>query len=306
MQKSEKISYIVLGANRMKQQTFKNILKIWKQAEEKKVNSIPLPRTEQCLSFAQLAAGKFNTAQREHINKCDYCMRKTGLFSKHLGLQSEFFKKLEKEEKIIDKKSSFKNILKKITTTFDNILDRFGKILAPIPTPIKLAIPSVLVIVVLIYVFFPLSEKHSEFAKLAVIEPIYYQPIEIRGGITISEAERIFNEGMIFYQQKKYQQAIKKLSLATQLQPEDVNGHFYLGICYLLTKKADQAIFHLKQVIELKGTFLFEKCFWYLGNAYLLQENGKQALEMFQKVVELEGDYEWEAGEMMNEITKIK
>lgn len=306
MQKSEKISYIILGADRMKQETFKKILKIWKQAEEKNVSSTPLPRTEQCLSFAQLATGKFSAAQFEHISKCDYCMRKTRLFSKHLGLQSEVLEKLDKEEKITDKKYFFKDILKKITATFDNILDIFGKILTPIPTPIKLAIPSVLIIVIFVYLFFPFSSKHSEFAELAVIEPIYYQAIEIRGGQTISEAEKIFNEGMIFYQQKEYQQAINKLSRASELQPEDVNYYFYLGICYLLTKEVDQAISHLKQVIDLRGTFLFEKCYWYLGNAYLLKDDSKQALEMFHKVVEMEGDYEWEARKMIRKANNIK
>ena len=73
----------------MKQETFKNILKIWKQAEGKKASSISLPKTDQCLSFAQLATGKFSVAQQEHINKCDYCMRKIRSFSKHLNLQNE-------------------------------------------------------------------------------------------------------------------------------------------------------------------------------------------------------------------------
>ena len=187
---------------------------------------------------------------------------------------------------------------------FGNILNSLGDIFKPIPTPIRLAVPALLVIVVLIYMFFPLSEKHSEFADLAVIEPVYYQPVEIRGGQTISEAERIFQQGMFFYQQNKYQQAIKKLSLATQLQPEDVNYHFYLGICYLLIKKSDQAISHLKQVIELKGTFLFEKCYWYLGNAYLLQEKPKEALKMFEKVIVMEKEYFWDAKKRIELVTK--
>ena len=288
----------------MNKETFKKILKIWKQAEKKKLYSIKLPRTEQCLSFAQFKAGKFNKTQREHINNCDYCTRMNTLFSKHLDSQNEVIKKFDENRRVIDKKFFLKNNKNRIKERFGNILDKLGKIFAPVPAPIRLVVPAMLAIVIFVFLFLPLSMKQTKFADLAIIEPVYYQLVEIRAGQANNEAERIFNEGMIFYQENEHEQAIKKLSQVIQLQPDDVNGHFYLGVCYLLTKKANQAILHFQKVIKLNATFLFEKCYWYLGNAYLLEEDGKQALEMFKKVSEMEGDYEWEAMEMIEKINK--
>jgi tetratricopeptide (TPR) repeat protein len=102
-----------------------------------------------------------------------------------------------------------------------------------------------------------------------------------------------------------YGSAINKLLLVIKKQPEDMNANFYVGLCYLLTKKTDRAIFHLQRIIELNGEFLYEKCYWYLGNAYLMKEDGKKALEMFEKVVAMEGDFEWEAREMIVDIKEI-
>ena len=88
-----------------------------------------------------------------------------------------------------------------------------------------------------------------------------------------------------------------------QSTAKNLQAHFYLALCYL--KKYDQGTFHLQRIIELKGEFLFEKCYWYLGNAYLLKEDGKKALEMFEKVVKFEGDFEWEAREVILKRSKV-
>ena len=139
-----------------------------------------------------------------------------------------------------------------------------------------------------IILIFALTTPEGKYAPLARIEPLYYQSIESRGEESLTETEKLFQQGIAFYQQADYDSAINKLLLVIKRQPEDVNANFYVGLCYLLTKKANQAIFHLQKVIELNGEFLFEKCYWYLGNAYLLENNGKKALDIFEKVVAME------------------
>jgi tetratricopeptide (TPR) repeat protein len=126
------------------------------------------------------------------------------------------------------------------------------------------------------------------------------------GREVVIEAVRLFEKGMQFYVEKRYAQAVEKLPLAAEKEPDTLSFQFYLGLSYLLAEKTDEAIDHFEMTIELGGNFLLEKAHWYLGNAYLLKENGERVLKEFREVVEMEGDYEWEAREVIAGIEKMK
>ena len=280
----------------MNQNTFGKILKIWKESEQTSIAKMPIVKTDSCLSFDQFEIAEFSNEQKEHIHQCNYCAQMNTLFRKYRSLQNEVSISREEKETRVEQAM----IWDKLKQKFNDLVKGLSNIFEPIPAPIKVAIPIMITTLILI---FALKTPDGKYAPLARIEPLYYQRIEIRGEESLSETERLFQQGMASYQQGDYGSAINKLLLVIKRQPEDVNANFYVGLCYLLTKKANQAIFHLQTVIELNGEFLFEKCFWYLGNAYLLENNGKKALEMFEKVVEMEGDYEWEAREMVEKIS---
>lgn len=278
----------------MNQNTFEKIINIWQDHEQQSIAKMPIEKSADCLSFAQFEAANFSTEQQEHIQHCNYCSRMDRLFDKY-RTQADAI------SITVDEKMAQKSSWEKWKNRLSDFIDGLGNFIAPIPLPIKVAVP---VIAVLILIFM-LRTPGAKYASLARIEPLYYQPIEARGEESLSESEKLFQQGMAFYQQGDYHSAINKLLLVIKSQPEDASASFYLGLCYLLINKPDRTIFHLQKVIELNGEFLFEKCYWYLGNAYLLKNNGKRALEMFEKVVAMEGDFEWEAREMIEKIKKL-
>jgi len=287
----------------MKQQTFQKILNIWKENEGRSIQAMPLDKTAACLSFAQFEAGVFSVEQQQHIKQCTYCSRMSRLFTKYEELTEEIVTEYAETAEAVKQKHSPARILEKVKNKLDNFITGLGRLVQPIPVPLRVAIP-IMIMAIILFLSIPTTQK--KYADLARIEPLYYQPIETRGKESLPETERLFQHGMTFYQQKDYGSAINKLLSVIKSQPEDINANFYVGLCYLLTKKADRAIFFMQKVIELKGEFLFEKCYWYLGNAYLLKNDGKKALEMFEKVVTMEGNFEWEAREMIGKIAKMK
>jgi len=264
---------------------------------------MPLDKTDICLSFDQFGTGTFSAKQKQHIKQCSYCTRMIRLSEKYESLEQAIEIEYAKSAEVVKSKHSITKILEKLRKKLNSFITGLERVVQPIPVPLRVAIP-ILIIAVILIVSIPTTP--NKYAALARIEPLYYQPIESRGEESLSETEKLFQQGMAFYQQGEYQSAINKLLLVIKKQPGDVNANFYVGLCYLLTKKSKKAIFHLQKVIELNGEFLFEKCYWYLGNAYLLKNDGKKALEMFEKVVAMEGDFEWEAREMIVKISKIR
>lgn len=278
----------------MNQNTFEKILNIWKDHEQQSMANMPTEKTTECLSFAQFEANNFSIEQQQHIQQCNYCSRMIRLFDKYRLSQHTV-------SIAADEKTEQESLWEKLKEKLSDFISGIANSIAPLPRPIRIAVP-VIAVVILIFILRPTDAKYSALAR---IEPLYYQPIESRGEESLSETERLFQQGMAFYQQGEFQSAINKLLLVIKTQPDDVNANFYVGLCYLLTKKPDRAIIFMQKVIELNGEFLFEKCYWYLGNAYLLKNDRKKALEMFEKVVGMEGDFEWEAKGMIKKISKI-
>jgi len=279
----------------MKQETFEKILKMWREEELKRTSEIYPAQTNGCLSFVQLekyGKGQYTSEQKMHVEGCEYCQRMVRLFRKQ-------------QHSLGEKVRITRIIIEMAKEHAQNMLERLFNVWRRIPLPGRIAIPSLVTIGVLL---FALLLPVGKYSNLAQIERIYYQPLITRGEAEYSEAERLFIQGMSFYQKENYAEAIKKLSMAVEKNPIEVEFHFYLGLCYLLERKPDpdQAILQLQKAIELSGNSLLEKCYWYLGNAYLLKEDAEGALTAFEKVVDMEGDYKGAAHELIAGIKKMK
>ena len=280
----------------MKPKNFDEIIRIWQNAEQESLSQFVRNRSDSCLTFSQLnqyVQGKFSPEQHQHVQNCGYCQKMIRLFQKYVPDASLTAKRGKRWTRL-------RTIVK---SNWQGLTEEFRSLVKPIPAPARIAIAGIVATIILLLLFLPSEQKYSHLAR---VEPLYYLPIESRGEASLSKTERLFQQGMAFYQQGDYKSTINKLLLVVKQQPDDASANFYLGLCYLLIKKPDRAIFYLQKVIELNGDFLFEKCYWYLGNAYLLKNDGKRALAMFEKVVALEGDFEWEAREMIEKISTIK
>jgi tetratricopeptide (TPR) repeat protein len=286
----------------MKNSTFEKILTQWKLSEEKRMKDIRLPKTKQCLSFNQFRTGIFNSDEMIHLKKCDYCSKMRELFFRYEDDEYIQADNLLEQPSVSVLRLAWDKSSLVVKAFFDKIANKLGRSIFPLPNPLKIALGTAIIIFLIIGVF---NEAEPKLSDLAQIEPHYFQSLNIRDGALVSESEQLFERATIFYNQENYQQAINKLLEANQLQPNDANINFYLGICYLLTDKLNLAIQQFNIVINSQNVQFVEMSYWYLGNVYLLKEEGKQALNMFQKVVDMERDYEWEAKEMIEKIQFI-
>lgn len=275
---------------------FEEIINIWQNAEQESLSRFAQNKSDNCLTFVQFERyirGQYPPEQNRHVESCSYCQMMVRLFQKYAAETLPTIKQA----------NWWFRLLAGLRSNWRGIMRGLGMLVKPFPIPARLVIVGVAIAIVLVVLLIPSETKYSHLAR---IEPLYYQPIEARGAENFSETEKLFQQGMAFYQQGDYGSAINKLLLVIKKQPEDASTNFYLGLSYLLIKKPDRAIFYLEKVIELNGEFLFEKCYWYLGNAYLLKEDRKKAMEMFEKIVTIEGDYEWEARDIFLKIKNLK
>jgi tetratricopeptide (TPR) repeat protein len=250
--------------------------------------------------FGQLS-NEEKKAFENHLLDCDHCFQSLYEMSPVTRLMRQypefFFKALKAEHR--------SSVKKKIGGIRSELWARIRNALAPLPRPIWLLAP--IAAAALIVMAIHLAAPTGEYSDLARIEPIPYIPIAMRAGEAQTENTRLFKESMQFYASGDYQSAIAKLSLLVAKESTNAEAHFYLGLCYLLSRQTvDSAIIHLEKALTLGDNSFAEKCHWYLGNAFLLKEDGKKAIEEFDKVVEFEGDYEWQAREVVVEIERVR
>jgi tetratricopeptide (TPR) repeat protein len=137
-------------------------------------------------------------------------------------------------------------------------------------------------------------------AELARIQPPRYSPVILRGAE--DEATRRFHEAMQHYQRGKPEQAIPGLRSATQLNANEAEIHFFLGICYLLTGRTEPGIKALRNTVALGESPYLEQAHFYLAKAYLQKGNVAEASKELQTTVRLHGDMENQAGELVQKL----
>ncbi|MBN1559112.1 zf-HC2 domain-containing protein [candidate division KSB1 bacterium] len=168
--------------------------------------------------------------------------------------------------------------------------------------------PALGVAVLMVFALFiirPWISGPQTFADLARIEPWPYYALHTRGQLDEDKADKLFEQGMELYNEKKYTAALVSLDSAKILDPADMGKQFYLGLTYLLADSVDSAIVYLNNVIQSGDVTYLDKSYWYLGNAYLLEEDGEKAIQQFEALRELDGE-RWKVDKMMGRIKKCK
>ncbi len=277
----------------MDDKEFEQIMGKWKQAEQKALNKFALRRSNACLSFEQFekyAHGNFTEVERQHVSSCDYCQKMIKLFHQNAPLSIarlwvrwvQWIKQWRHDRPAEDRS-----------------IPEFLPFPHPTYNTLKLVLP-ILVITIMLSVLVFRNEKGV--APIAQIEPAPYLPLILRGNLKTTEEIKLFQEGMSFYSQQNYPQAIDKLSQAVKLDSTWAAGFFYLGVSQLLNNQPLLAIPSLQKAIALGDSFLIEKSYWYLGNTYLLVDQGSRARQAFEKVTEMGGDYAKPASQMLQRL----
>ncbi len=278
---------------------FEKLMKYWRRAQGEEWKAIFSPRTASCLSFDALrryTQGENVAEHRQHVAACGHCQVMVRLFTKYLPEAEE-----SKKTKPATLVETFVLWGEKLSASIQRVPDFiFDKRSILKPTLVGIAL---VLVVGLAFLF--LRSEATTLAELASIAPAPYRPLQVKSSAETTEAERLFEEGMVFYVQKNYAKAVQKLALAVQKDSTNASFHFYLGLCYLLSDSVDLAIAHLQRAIALGGDSVLEKAYWYLGNAWLLKGERDAALQTFREIVELKEDYQWEAQEIIGKIEEL-
>jgi tetratricopeptide (TPR) repeat protein len=126
-------------------------------------------------------------------------------------------------------------------------------------------------------------ERHHEYDKA----------IEILVNIIQDPSEDLFHKqnaydlwGIVFHDQKKYDQAIAKYQQSIELDPKDADGYGNWGVALLDQKKYDQAIAKFQKAIGISP----KKAIYYdnWGNALLGQQNDDEAIAKLREAIRLD------------------
>jgi len=91
-----------------------------------------------------------------------------------------------------------------------------------------------------------------------------------------------------FYEKGELQEAINEFKLALELDPNNVNVHNSLGVCYGLQSRYDSAIAEFQKAIATDpGEYM---ALYNLGLVHLLIEQGDRALEYFLDAYKINGN----------------
>jgi tetratricopeptide (TPR) repeat protein len=220
-----------------------------------------------------------------HLLECESCFQELYRLSPALEVLEKapdrFLDAVQSGEPFIARLARFFN-----TTLIQAVINWWQKPAA------RILIPAAITALLLIIFTLPTSRNYSD---LAVLEKAPYQALKFKGDVEFTEAQQLFTQAMTLYNDDDYDQAIQKLSLYVQQEPENIYGHFYLAVCFLLRENHESGIRHLEKALSLSrqadNQVFMEKCYWYLGNAYLVLEKEEEALFAFRNAEKLQGTF---------------
>jgi len=111
-----------------------------------------------------------------------------------------------------------------------------------------------------------------------------------------------FTDAMARYQQGDWTGAIAQLRPIMEQNPDHQAAHFFLGICYLLTKNPADGIPLLQDAVRLGGAAYLEEAHYYLAKAYLGKNDATRARAELNAIVDLHGDMEPQVRDLLGKL----
>ncbi|MDH3254453.1 MAG: zf-HC2 domain-containing protein [Acidobacteriota bacterium] len=136
----------------------------------------------------------------------------------------------------------------------------------------------------------PSASSTAVLAELSVIEAPPYEPKTLRGGS--GGAERGFHEAMAPYLSGDYGATIEGLEDIAAAGPGSIDVSFYLGACYLLTDRPQDAIESLGMVVETGRMPYLEWARFYRAQAFLRLGDREAAKADLEAVLTIRGELE--------------
>ncbi|MBM3287653.1 MAG: hypothetical protein FJY88_09950 [Candidatus Eisenbacteria bacterium] len=140
--------------------------------------------------------------------------------------------------------------------------------------PLLAALPAAAAVAVLVLLLTPARETGG-WADLAVIEPVPYAQIPVRGAGT-DEAARLFADGMAHYAAGRYAEGFSLLARCGDLAGDSDDplirdqAVFYAGLSLLLGGRADSSRVFLERSASSSTPIIADRSRWYLAQGCLM------------------------------------
>lgn len=135
-------------------------------------------------------------------------------------------------------------------------------------------------------------------ALAAIAPPRYSQPQWRAAGPTA------FDVAIERYTRGDYAGATPDLLVASKADPGNSAASFFLGICYLMQNRDDEAIAQLKATIASGDSPELEESHFYLAKALLRKRDSAGAVDELRRAVELRGPRQAEERSLLDSITR--
>ena len=111
-----------------------------------------------------------------------------------------------------------------------------------------------------------------------------------------------FQDAMERYQKHDYAGAIPDLQAAVNAQPDLLAGHFYLGICLLVSGDRVSGIGELRRVIAAGDSPYLEKARFYAAKGLLGEGDAAGCRQLLEQVIEMHSDFEPQAHILLGQV----
>jgi predicted O-linked N-acetylglucosamine transferase (SPINDLY family) len=126
---------------------------------------------------------------------------------------------------------------------------------------------------------------YQQAGKLQEAEQCYRQILATQP----NHAEALHLLGILAHGDKKYDEAIRLISRAIQISPDNPNYYTNLGTAFKLRNKFDEAIMSYRKAVSIKPDF--PEAWYNMGNALKAKKRMDEAFSCYHRVIQLKPDY---------------
>jgi tetratricopeptide (TPR) repeat protein len=103
-----------------------------------------------------------------------------------------------------------------------------------------------------------------------------------------NDDQSLYNLGLIYRQLQKYPEAIEEYKKTVAVKPTNDLAWFQIGYCYYMLKNYKETISAMQKNVELMPDHVFG--WMYIGMSYMQSKSFEKALDPMKKAVDLQGD----------------
>jgi TolA-binding protein len=107
------------------------------------------------------------------------------------------------------------------------------------------------------------------------------------------------NKTMRYVSKGKWKESLQRLQLILKTYPDDVNAHFYAGLCSYNLQQYEEAKQHFANCLQLPFSNFNEESSWYLAQSLLADGEKSQAKELLIVIRDQKGYYSRQAEKVL-------